>query len=126
MNTAPAAITGDLAPSGVLRAAINLGNPVLTQGTPTAPAGVTVDIARQLGARLGIPVEFLCFDAARKSYEAMAAGRADVCFPPSSPHARPRSPSLPRTSSSRACSRSLADRPSPHRRTSTGPACGSA
>ncbi len=43
----------DLAPNGVLRAAINLGNPVLAQGTPAAPAGVTVDIARELGARLG-------------------------------------------------------------------------
>jgi polar amino acid transport system substrate-binding protein len=38
----------DLAPTGVLRASINLGNPVLAQGTPTVPAGVTVDIAREM------------------------------------------------------------------------------
>jgi polar amino acid transport system substrate-binding protein len=38
-------IVEDLAPAGVLRAAINLGNPVLAQGTPEAPSGVTVDIA---------------------------------------------------------------------------------
>ncbi|MET9514875.1 transporter substrate-binding domain-containing protein [Streptomyces sp. NPDC002994] len=75
-----AAITKDLAPSGALRVSINLGNPVLAQGTPTAPTGVTVDIAREVGARLGVPVELLCFDAARKSYEAMTAGRADMCF----------------------------------------------
>jgi polar amino acid transport system substrate-binding protein len=70
----------DLAPTGVLRASINLGNPVLAQGTPDAPAGVTVDIAREIAARLDVPVEFLCFDAARKSFEAMTAGRADICF----------------------------------------------
>ncbi|WP_418961137.1 transporter substrate-binding domain-containing protein [Streptomyces tritici] len=73
-------LVSDLAPTGVLRASVNLGNPVLAQGTPEAPSGVTVDLAREFGARLGVPVELLCFDAARKSYEAMASGRADVCF----------------------------------------------
>ncbi|MYT76001.1 MULTISPECIES: transporter substrate-binding domain-containing protein [unclassified Streptomyces] len=75
-----AAVARDLAPTGVLRASVNLGNPVLAQGTPDAPAGVTVDLAREIAARLGLPVEFQCFDAARKSYEAMATGRADLCF----------------------------------------------
>jgi polar amino acid transport system substrate-binding protein len=73
-------ITDDLAPTGTLRASINLGNPVLAQGTPADPSGVTVDIARELAARLDVPVEFRCFDAARKSYEAMMAGDADLCF----------------------------------------------
>jgi polar amino acid transport system substrate-binding protein len=41
---------------------------------------VTVDIAREVAARLGVPVEFLCFDAARKSFDAMASGAADICF----------------------------------------------
>ncbi len=76
----PAAIVRDLSPTGTLRASINLGNPVLAQGTPAAPAGVTVNIARELGSRAGVPVELVCFDAARKSFEAMAAGRADICF----------------------------------------------
>ncbi|MGW4055196.1 transporter substrate-binding domain-containing protein [Streptomyces sp. NPDC004779] len=75
-----AAIAADLAPTGVLRASINLGNPVLAQGTPEAPAGITVDLAREIGRRLGLSVETLCFDAARKSFEAMADGRADLCF----------------------------------------------
>ena len=70
----------DLAPSGVLRASINLGNPVLAQGTPEEPAGVTVDIARELARRLEVPVELVCFDAARKSFEAMTTGQADICF----------------------------------------------
>ena len=70
----------DLAPNGVLRAAINLGNPVLAQGTPAEPAGVTVDIAAALGRRLGVPVELACFGAARESFGAMARGGADICF----------------------------------------------
>ena len=73
-------IATDLAPTGVLRASINLGNPVLAQGTPDEPAGITVDLAREIAARLGIGVEFLCFDAARKSFEAMKDGQADLCF----------------------------------------------
>ncbi|MFF8380838.1 transporter substrate-binding domain-containing protein [Streptomyces sp. NPDC015661] len=73
-------ISQDLAPTGTLRASINLGNPVLAQGTPEAPAGITVDLAREIAARLGVGVELLCFDAARKSFDAMADGRADLCF----------------------------------------------
>ena len=73
-------IVDDLAPTGVLRASINLGNPVLAHGTPEDPGGVTVDIAREVAARLGVPVEFVCFDAARKSFEALTDGRADICF----------------------------------------------
>lgn len=64
----------------MLRASINLGNPVLAQGTPAAPAGVTVDIAREIAARLAVPVEFVCFDAARKSFDALVSGAADICF----------------------------------------------
>ncbi|WP_326949073.1 transporter substrate-binding domain-containing protein [Amycolatopsis sp. NBC_01307] len=73
-------IAEDLAPTGVLRASINLGNAVLAQGTPDAPTGVTVDIAREIAARLGVPVEFACFDAARKSFDALTSGAADLCF----------------------------------------------
>jgi polar amino acid transport system substrate-binding protein len=73
-------ILGDLASTGSLRASINLGNPVLAQGTEQAPSGVTVDIARELGRRLGVPVELLCFHAARESFEALNQGRADICF----------------------------------------------
>lgn len=74
------ALARDLAPAGVLRASVNLGNPVLAQGTPDAPRGVTVDLAGEIARRLGLPVEFLCSDAARKSFEAMTTGRADLCF----------------------------------------------
>jgi polar amino acid transport system substrate-binding protein len=80
MENVAAGIVTDLAPSGVLRAAINLGNPVLAQGTPVLPEGVTIDIGREIAARLGTGVEFACFDAARDSFEATVTGRADICF----------------------------------------------
>jgi polar amino acid transport system substrate-binding protein len=80
MRNMPPAVIADLAPGGVLRAAINLGNPVLAQGTPAEPAGVTVDIARELAARLAVQVEFVCVTAARESFDAMMAGQADICF----------------------------------------------
>jgi polar amino acid transport system substrate-binding protein len=74
------AVVADLAPTGVLRASINLGNPVLAQGTSDDPAGVTVDLAREIAAGLGVPVSFTCFNAARKSLAALIAGAADVAF----------------------------------------------
>jgi polar amino acid transport system substrate-binding protein len=80
VRVVPAAIVRDLAPTGTLRASINLGNPVLAQGTTTAPTGVTVDIARELASQLGVPLELVSFDAARKSFDAMTTGRADICF----------------------------------------------
>jgi polar amino acid transport system substrate-binding protein len=80
MSAGTAAVVVDLAPGGTLRAAINLGNPVLAQGTAAAPTGVAVDIAREIGARLGLPVELACFDAARDSFTAVTTGRTDICF----------------------------------------------
>jgi polar amino acid transport system substrate-binding protein len=80
MSDGTSAVAADLAPDGVLRAAINLGNPVLAQGTAEAPEGVTVDIAREVGARLGLPVELVCFDAARDSFAAVTTGKAGIAF----------------------------------------------
>jgi polar amino acid transport system substrate-binding protein len=71
-----------LAPTGVLRASINLGNPILA-GRDRAtgePAGVSIDLARAFGAQLGVPVELVVFDTASKSVEAVAADRADIGF----------------------------------------------
>ena len=80
MSAGTAAVAVDLAPGGTLRAAINLGNPVLAQGTAPAPTGVAVEIAREIGARLGLPVELACFDAALDSFAAVTTGRTDICF----------------------------------------------
>ena len=65
-----------------LRAGINLGNIVLAQtdGPPASSPGVTVELARELGRRLDVPVELTRFDAAGKSFEAMKAGSLDIVF----------------------------------------------
>lgn len=75
-----AAIIKGLAPTGKLRATVNLGNMVLAQGTPDAPRGVTVDLSRELARRLGVPVEFTCFDAAGKAFDAFKGGALDIIF----------------------------------------------
>jgi polar amino acid transport system substrate-binding protein len=72
----------DLAPNGRLRAAINFGNPVLAQRDPAtgAPRGVTVELAQELGRRLGVAVDFVPFDAAGKVFDALKTGAWDVAF----------------------------------------------
>jgi polar amino acid transport system substrate-binding protein len=80
MSTVPADVLKDLAPTGKLRVAINLGNIVLAQGTPDDPKGVTPELARELAKRLGVPAELTCFDAAGKAFEALKAGKIDVLF----------------------------------------------
>lgn len=71
-----------LAPGGVLRAAINLGNPVLAQRSAETGelSGVSVDLASDLATRLGVDVQFVTFDAAGKVFEALASNAWDVAF----------------------------------------------
>jgi len=75
-------IVKSLAPTGTLRAGINLGNPVLVQTDAATgdPKGVTVDLARELGRRLNVPVELKRFDAAGKSFEGLKSGGLDIVF----------------------------------------------
>ena len=57
----------EIAPTGKLRAAINYGNAVLASKDANGqPQGVSVDLARALGARIGVPVELVTYDAAGK------------------------------------------------------------
>lgn len=82
MAQAPADVVKDLAPTGKIRASINLGNMVLAQKDPASGAlqGISVDLARELGKRLGVPVELVPFDAAGKAFEGLKAGKIDVVF----------------------------------------------
>lgn len=73
-------IVKDLAPTGRLRASINLGNSVLAQGTPDAPRGISVDIANEIARRTGLSIEFICWPAAKPSFDAVKAGNADFAF----------------------------------------------
>lgn len=45
-----------------------------------ASRGVSVDLARELGKRLGVPVELLVVDAAGKAVEAIKSAQADNTF----------------------------------------------
>ena len=78
----PPGARSELAPTGKLRAAINFGNPVLAQKDPATgePRGVSVDLARELGRRLGVPVELVTFDAAGKVFDALKTGSWDIAF----------------------------------------------
>lgn len=81
MNTPPS-LPEAFAPTGTLRASINLGNPILANRDPATgePIGVSIDLARSLAQALGLPIELIVFDAAGKSVEAVEQGRADVGF----------------------------------------------
>ena len=80
-GAAPPDVLKDLAPTGKLRAAINFGNGVLAQKGPAGePRGITPDLATALGKRLGVPVEFVPYEAAGKVFEGAKAGAWDVGF----------------------------------------------
>jgi len=71
----PQQVVSELAPTGVLRAAINMGNSLLVTGRTASgdPEGVAPDIAREIAARLGVPVAYLPY--ARPGELADAAGK---------------------------------------------------
>jgi polar amino acid transport system substrate-binding protein len=70
-----------LAPTGKLRAAINFGNGVLAQKGPDGePRGVSAELAAALAKRLGVPLDYVRFEAAGKVFAALAKGDADVGF----------------------------------------------
>jgi polar amino acid transport system substrate-binding protein len=82
MSPLPSDIVTDLAPTGRLRAAINLGNSVLAQKDAASGEmrGVTVDLARELARRAGTPLDLVPFEAAGKVFEALKAGAWDIAF----------------------------------------------
>jgi len=56
-------VVSELAPTGVLRAGINLSNFLLVTGKSASgdPEGVAPDMAREIADRLGVPVEYVTF-----------------------------------------------------------------
>jgi polar amino acid transport system substrate-binding protein len=71
-----------LVPYHRLRASINLGNPILAGTDPATGRlhGVSIDLAMEMGRRLGVDVELIAFDTAGKSVQAVAEENADVGF----------------------------------------------
>ena len=79
---APETVVAALAPTGRLRASINLGNPILANRDAATgqPVGVSIDLARAFAERLGVEVEWVVFEKAAASVEAVRGEQADVGF----------------------------------------------
>ncbi len=79
--TPSTAVMTELAPHGVLRTAINYGNPVLAQRGPDGePAGVSVALAQALAEQLGVPLQTTTYDAAGKVFAALEQDAWDLAF----------------------------------------------
>jgi polar amino acid transport system substrate-binding protein len=78
----PPDVVASLAPTGKVRIAINYGNAVLAKRNAETGklSGVSVDIAEELGRRLGLPLTLVPFDAAGKVSAAAAKDMWDVAF----------------------------------------------
>jgi len=76
------AVRTELAPTGKLRVGLNHGNflLVMSGSSATDPRGVAPDVARELGRRLSVPVEFIRFDSAGKLGDGVKTGAWDVAF----------------------------------------------
>jgi len=70
-----------LAPTGTLRAGLNLSNFLLVSGQNAdgTPAGVSPDLARHIAAALDVPCEFLLFETPGQLADAVAADVWDIC-----------------------------------------------
>jgi polar amino acid transport system substrate-binding protein len=79
---APSGVVAELAPGGTLRAAINLGNPILakTDDRTSAPVGVSVDLARALADRLHARLQLVTYPSAGQVVAAATKGEWDIAF----------------------------------------------
>jgi polar amino acid transport system substrate-binding protein len=82
METISPELLREMAPTGMLRVAINLGNPVLAARDHATGElqGVSIDLAREMGRQLSLPVTFTPFNAAGKVFEAVPSNTLDVMF----------------------------------------------
>ena len=77
---APDAARSELAPTGKLRAGMNLGNALFTTKYAATGElrGVSVDVMRELASRLGVSVDFVVHATPGDVADASAAGTWDV------------------------------------------------
>ena len=76
----PGAVRAELAPGGKLRAGMNLSNALFTTKDPATGElrGVAVDLMRELGTRLGVPVEMVVHATPGDVADAVGKGTWDV------------------------------------------------
>lgn len=72
----------ELAPTGKLRIGINYGNPLFaTRDKATgAASGIAIDLAHELGRRMGMPVALVGYDSGGKTAAGAKAGDWDLAF----------------------------------------------
>lgn len=71
----------EFAPTGSLRVALNHGNRVLvSRDNDKRPFGISVDLARDLAAHLGLDLQFVEFERAVDVSSSAESGLWDVCF----------------------------------------------
>ena len=80
-DVSPAA-RAEIAPTGMLRIGLNLGNFLLTAKDPRTgePSGIAVDLGQELGRRVGVPVEFVGYATPGELADAATFGAWDVGF----------------------------------------------
>jgi polar amino acid transport system substrate-binding protein len=73
-------VISDLAPTGVLRAGINLSNFLLVTGKSAGgdPEGVAPDMAREIAARLGVPVKYVTYKTPGELADMAETGAWDI------------------------------------------------
>jgi polar amino acid transport system substrate-binding protein len=73
-------VTSELAPTGVLRAGINLSNFLLVTGTNSVgdPVGVAPDMAREIAARLGVSVKYVPYKTPGELADMAGTGAWDI------------------------------------------------
>lgn len=84
----PPNVRPDLAPTGKLRVGVSFGNPLLVTKDPATgeARGVAVDLGRELGKRIGVPVEFVTYQLSGSQLaDTVKTGAWDVAFLGSDP-----------------------------------------
>lgn len=73
-------IVAELAPTGVLRAGINMSNFLLVTGKTASgdPQGVAPDMAAEIAGRLGVPVRYVPFERPSKLADAAGTDAWDI------------------------------------------------
>jgi polar amino acid transport system substrate-binding protein len=76
----PQEVVAELAPTGVLRAAINMANFLLVTGKSASgePEGVAPDLARAIAERLGVPVAYVPYARPGEMADAAGSGVWDI------------------------------------------------